>query len=176
MPALLEGLEGLLVELVDERDAGGDVEGGDVGVGDLVEVLDDGAQRVAVRGDQDRLAGLDLGDDGALPVGQQAGEDVLEALGGGDGLTGVAGVGVLGKLRTGLDFVYPMLMSTVIFGGSLEFVAVTLLLSPFAPFQALLVTLMIQARHLCRRVARGRTRRTKRTAWASSNSRTDQIL
>lgn len=49
---------------------------------------------------------------------------------------------------SGFSFVYPMLMSAVIFGGSLEFVAVTLLLSPFAPFQALLVTLMIQARHL----------------------------
>ncbi len=49
---------------------------------------------------------------------------------------------------SGFSFVYPMLMSAVIFGGSLEFVAVTLLLSPFAPFQALLVALMIQARHL----------------------------
>ena len=54
-------------------------------------------------GDHDGLAGLDLGDDGALPVGQEALEDVLEALGGGDGLTGVAGVGVLGELGAGLD-------------------------------------------------------------------------
>ena len=41
-----------------------------------------------------------------------------------------------------------MLMSMLIFGGSLEFVAVELLLSPFAPFAALLLALMIQARHL----------------------------
>ncbi len=49
---------------------------------------------------------------------------------------------------SGFSFVYPMLMAAVIFGGSLEFVAVSMLLSPFAPVQTLLVALMIQARHL----------------------------
>ena len=49
---------------------------------------------------------------------------------------------------SGFAFWYPILMSTVIFGGSLEFVTVTLLLSPFAPLQTFLVALMIQARHL----------------------------
>lgn len=48
----------------------------------------------------------------------------------------------------GFGFVYPMLMSLLIFGGSLEFVAVSLLLSPFNPVAALLVSLMVQARHL----------------------------
>ena len=48
----------------------------------------------------------------------------------------------------GFSFVYPMLMSLTIFGGSLEFVAVSLLLGAFAPLQTLLLTLMIQARHL----------------------------
>lgn len=48
----------------------------------------------------------------------------------------------------GFSFVYPMLMALVIFGGSLEFLAVEMLLSPFAPLQVLLVSLMIQARHL----------------------------
>lgn len=38
----------------------------------------------------------------------------------------------------GFSFIYPMIMSFVIFGGSLEFVAVTMLLSPFAPMQAFL--------------------------------------
>ena len=33
----------------------------------------------------------------------------------------------------GFSFVYPMLMSLTIFGGSLEFVAVSMLLAPFAP-------------------------------------------
>lgn len=49
---------------------------------------------------------------------------------------------------SGFSFVYPMIMAFVIFGGSLEFLAVEMLLSPFAPVQVLLVSLMIQARHL----------------------------
>jgi 4-azaleucine resistance transporter AzlC len=49
---------------------------------------------------------------------------------------------------SGFSFVYPMVMSLVIFGGSLEFVAVEMLLSPFAPVQTLIMTLLIQARHL----------------------------
>jgi len=49
---------------------------------------------------------------------------------------------------SGFRFWYPLLMSLIIFGGSLEFVAVSMLLSPFAPVQTLLLTLMIQARHL----------------------------
>ena len=49
---------------------------------------------------------------------------------------------------SGLSFIYPMLMSLTIFGGSLEFVAVTMLLGSFAPLQTFLMTLMIQARHL----------------------------
>ena len=49
---------------------------------------------------------------------------------------------------SGFSFVYPMAMSIVIFGGSLEFVAVSMLLSPYAPLQTFLMTLMIQARHL----------------------------
>ena len=48
----------------------------------------------------------------------------------------------------GFRFWYPLIMSIVIFGGSLEFVAVSMLLSPFAPLQTFLVALMIQARHL----------------------------
>lgn len=49
---------------------------------------------------------------------------------------------------SGFSFWYPMLMSLLIYGGSLEFVAVTMLLSPFAPLQTFLLSLMIQARHL----------------------------
>lgn len=49
---------------------------------------------------------------------------------------------------SGFSFVYPMLMSLLIYGGSLEFVAVEMLLSPFAPVQVLIMTLLIQARHL----------------------------
>ena len=49
---------------------------------------------------------------------------------------------------SGFSFVYPMLMSLTIFGGSLEFMAVSMLLSAFAPLQTLMVTLMIQIRHI----------------------------
>ncbi len=49
---------------------------------------------------------------------------------------------------SGFSFLYPMLMALVIFGGSLEFVAVSMLLAPFAPLQTLLITIMIQSRHL----------------------------
>lgn len=49
---------------------------------------------------------------------------------------------------SGFSFLYPMCMSLIIFGGSLEFVAVSMLLSAFAPVQTLIMTLMIQARHL----------------------------
>lgn len=55
--------------------------------------------------------------------------------------------GILMNVK-GFSFVYPLIMSAVIFGGSLEFVTVSMLLSSFAPLQTLLVTLMIQARHL----------------------------
>ena len=49
---------------------------------------------------------------------------------------------------SGFSFWYPMLMSLTIYGGSLEFVAVSMLLAPYAPMQALVMTLMINARHL----------------------------
>ena len=49
---------------------------------------------------------------------------------------------------SGFSFWYPLLMSLTIFGGSLEFVAVSMLLAPYAPVQCFLMALMIQARHL----------------------------
>ena len=48
----------------------------------------------------------------------------------------------------GFSFLYPMFMSMLIYGGSLEFVAVEMLLSPFAPVSVFVMTLLIQARHL----------------------------
>ena len=52
-------------------------------------------------------------------------------------------------MRTsGFSFIYPMLMSLTIFAGSVEFVAVNLLLGAFNPLQALAVTVMLNARHL----------------------------
>jgi len=49
---------------------------------------------------------------------------------------------------SGFSFVYPMLMSMTIFGGSLEFIVVSMLLSPFAPVQSFVMALLVQARHL----------------------------
>lgn len=49
---------------------------------------------------------------------------------------------------SGFSFVYPMLMSALIYGGSLEFIVVEMLLSPFAPVQVFVMALLVQARHL----------------------------
>lgn len=49
---------------------------------------------------------------------------------------------------SGFSFWYPMLMAAIIYGGSLEFICVSMLLSPFAPLETFLVALLVQARHL----------------------------
>lgn len=49
---------------------------------------------------------------------------------------------------SGFSFIYPLCMSLLIYGGSLKFVAVEMLLSPFAPIQVFIMALLIQARHL----------------------------
>ena len=48
----------------------------------------------------------------------------------------------------GFSFLYPMLMSLTIFAGSIEFIAVNMLVDAFDPLQAFAMTLMINARHL----------------------------
>lgn len=48
----------------------------------------------------------------------------------------------------GLPVWYPMLMGTVVYGGSWEIVLASLLLGQFAPVSALLMGVMIQARHI----------------------------
>ena len=48
----------------------------------------------------------------------------------------------------GFSFWYPMLISLIVFGGSLQFVMVSMLLSRYAPVQTFLMALMVQARHL----------------------------
>ncbi|TWH51925.1 azaleucine resistance protein AzlC [Sporomusa sp. KB1] len=48
----------------------------------------------------------------------------------------------------GFSAMYPVLMSLTIFAGSMEFVAANLLLGAFDPINALLLTLMVNARHL----------------------------
>ena len=49
---------------------------------------------------------------------------------------------------SGFSFWYPLAMSIAIFGGSLEFLTVSMLLAPYAPVQVLLTAILIQARHL----------------------------
>lgn len=49
---------------------------------------------------------------------------------------------------SGFSFVYPMITSLVVYGGSLEFVTASMLLSPYAPVQVFTMALLIQARHI----------------------------
>ena len=87
----LDGLE-VGVEFVDERDAGGDVEFQDLLLGEVVEMFDEGSEGVAVRGDDDALAGLHSGRDFFVPEREEAVDGVLEALGERELILGDAGV------------------------------------------------------------------------------------
>ncbi|WP_233426205.1 AzlC family ABC transporter permease [Paenibacillus massiliensis] len=49
---------------------------------------------------------------------------------------------------SGFNAIYAVLMALLVFAGSMEFVAVHLLLGPFHPLGALFMTLMVNARHL----------------------------
>src|SRR5450830_576296 len=71
----------VLVQLVHERDARRDVQFDDVVITDAVEVLYEGADRVAVRDDDDLSAGLHRGRDRLLPIGNETCHRVPEALG-----------------------------------------------------------------------------------------------
>lgn len=81
----------------------------------------------------------------------------------------LAGYGFLGLSYgiymnvSGFPFWYPMLTSIIVFGGSLEFVSVSLLLSAYAPLQTLLMAVMIQARHLFYGIAM--LEKYKETGW-----------
>lgn len=55
--------------------------------------------------------------------------------------------GVLMAMR-GFSFVYPMITSIAVFAGSMEFALAGLLVGAFAPLECLLLTLMINARHI----------------------------
>ncbi len=48
----------------------------------------------------------------------------------------------------GFSFLYPMLMSLLIFAGSMEFVTANLLLLAFDPVQAFVLTILVNARHI----------------------------
>ena len=66
-------------------------------------------------------------------------------------LTGFLCLGVASGIlmsTSGLGIVWTGLMSAVAFGGSMQFVAISLLCGAFDPLQALLLSLMVNARHL----------------------------
>ncbi len=71
-------------QFVDDGLAGRDFQMGDLVIGDVGEMLDQCAQRIAMGGDQHALAGLEVGGDRCFPIGQDAGDRVLEAFGRGD--------------------------------------------------------------------------------------------
>ena len=48
----------------------------------------------------------------------------------------------------GFPLYYPVLMGVVIYGGSMQFAAVNLLLAAFNPIGAILLTIMVHARHI----------------------------
>ena len=64
-----------------QRDAGRDVQPDHLLVADLVQVLHDGPERVAVGGDQGDPAGVQVGHDLVVPVRQRPEQHVLQALG-----------------------------------------------------------------------------------------------
>ncbi len=66
-------------------------------------------------------------------------------------LTGFAFLGLAFGIYmnvSGFSFWYPMIMGIVVYGGSLEFVSVSMLLAPYAPLQTFIMALAIQARHI----------------------------
>mmetsp|Transcript_15767 Transcript_15767/g.36596 ORF Transcript_15767/g.36596 Transcript_15767/m.36596 type:complete len:350 (+) Transcript_15767:101-1150(+) len=79
-PGVLDGLQ-VLVQVVHQRDPGGDLEPRDVLVADVVQHLDDAADRVAVRRDEHLLPALEGRADAPVVVRQAALHRVLKALG-----------------------------------------------------------------------------------------------
>jgi hypothetical protein len=70
----------LIVQLVDERDPRRNVQLHDVLLADVVQILHERTQAVAVRGDEHALAARDRRRDRVVPVGQEARDRVLERL------------------------------------------------------------------------------------------------
>lgn len=67
---------------------------------------------------------------------------------------------------SGFSIWYPLVMSVVIFSGSMEFVTIGLLMGRFLPFDAFVLALMIGARHLFYGISMlGRYRSVGRKRW-----------
>jgi len=72
----------VVIEFIDERLSRRNIETGDVFIADAVEMLDQGAEAVAVSRDQYTLAGGNLRLDRFFPEGNHAGDGVLQTLAG----------------------------------------------------------------------------------------------
>ena len=49
---------------------------------------------------------------------------------------------------SGFSFIYSLILSIVVYGGSLQYLGVSILTTPFAPVVTLVMSLMLHARHL----------------------------
>lgn len=78
---LIEDLEGLLVQLVDERLACRDFDRDDLLRSEVLEHHDDGTQRVAMSSDENLLPSVDLRGNGLVPIRLDALGGVNQALG-----------------------------------------------------------------------------------------------
>lgn len=80
---VLDGLE-VSVQLVNEGDASGDIQLGDFGFGDIVQIFDQSTDRVTVSSNDNALARLDSGSDVAEPEWNKTSNSILQRLGLGD--------------------------------------------------------------------------------------------
>ncbi len=105
-PAGSDGSE-FIVQAIDEWNPGGDVQPSDVRIADAVEVLDECAQGITVCCNENCAPGTEvLPDDDILPIGDESGDDIGEALGRGAGLgwqTRIPSIVGLGELAVGID-------------------------------------------------------------------------
>ena len=90
----LEWIQGV-IQFIDKRDAGRNIELEDLLFGEVVEVFDKGSEAIPMGSDDDTLAGFDGWGDFFVPEGEKAVDRILEALGEWElvfGYAGVAGV------------------------------------------------------------------------------------
>src|SRR5690606_15600136 len=76
----------VVIQLIDQRNAGRDVQTSNVFIADAIQMLDQRTQRVAVGGDHHGLACRQISLDVVLPVRKHAVQYILEALGAWSGI------------------------------------------------------------------------------------------
>ena len=122
-----------VIQLVNQRNTGGDIQPDDLILGDGIQVFHQRPQRISMRRDQHPFAALHHRHDGFMPVGQKALHGILQALAGGQFLlgqvrvtrvfTGVALIGFLQGWRAGIVAPPPDVhLLFAKFGGHLGFI------------------------------------------------------